>query len=702
MKKLLFSLVLFFIFSCSTDNTSFINSTLSESKKYKSIITRDIWGVPHIQGERDADVAFGLAYAHAEDDIKNIAENMDLYRAQMGLKIGYEGATSDYLIKTLRIREMINENYLSDLSVGVRNILEAYATGLNYWGSLNPDNHYIKYFPFTKEDIVAGFAIQNLFFSGVVNSIKKLENESSSKDQERSARDSILEWESLVLGSNAFAISPVKSDDGTTRLMINSHQPLDGPLAWYEAHLQSEEGWNMMGGLFPGSPFIFVGFNENIGWGLTVNKPDLSDIFLLSINPDNSNQYLLDDNWVNFTTRIIELPIKLFGPFYWTFKREVHYSVHGPILETKNGVYAIRYAGMSDIKQVDQWYKLNKSNNLEEWLNAMKLRSIISFNAIYADAKSNILFLHNSSSPLRNESINWINPVDGSVSDLIWNETVPFEDLPLIINPESGWLASTNQDPFKVTSKKSNLDPKNYSQTLGLQTRMTNRANRVIELFNKNKTVSAKLFEDIKYDNQYSKDSRAYQYLNNILKAKFETKELIEAQTLLKNWNLKTNLMNRSAPLGVCIISYEWIAEQENEEVIDPIKAFKTCVKEIKDIYHRIDPLWSERNFIVRGDRKIPVQGGPDTLRAIYGIQQDDGSLKASGGDGLYIFLEWDKNQTIKAKSIHQYGSSTQNKTSRHFDDQMDLYAKEEMKDTFFKTFKLKKNIETVTKVPFE
>lgn len=70
-------------------------------------------------------------------------------------------------------------------------------------------------------------------------------------------------------------VSPLGSDDGATRLMINSHQPLTGPVAWYEAHLQSEEGLNIMGGLFPGSPKVGVGFTKFHGWGGTVNKPDL-------------------------------------------------------------------------------------------------------------------------------------------------------------------------------------------------------------------------------------------------------------------------------------------------------------------------------------------------------------------------------------------------------------------------------------------
>ena len=165
-----YSLFLFIsiLISCSSQKESCRNSSLLEASQYKATITRDIWGVPHIQGKRDSDVAFGLAFAHAQDDIKNIAENMDLYRARMGLKTGYEGAISDYLIKTLGIRKRIKDNYNIELSPEVRKVVEGYTAGLNYWGAINLDNHYLDYFPFSKEDIIAGFAIQNLFFSGVV------------------------------------------------------------------------------------------------------------------------------------------------------------------------------------------------------------------------------------------------------------------------------------------------------------------------------------------------------------------------------------------------------------------------------------------------------------------------------------------------------------------------------------------------------
>ena len=75
-------------------------------------------------------------------------------------------------------------------------------------------------------------------------------------------------------GSNAFAIHPSRSRSGEAFLVINAHQPLEGPAAFYEAHVQSEQGWNMLGGLFPGGCLIFHGTNENLGWAHTVHTQD--------------------------------------------------------------------------------------------------------------------------------------------------------------------------------------------------------------------------------------------------------------------------------------------------------------------------------------------------------------------------------------------------------------------------------------------
>ena len=696
MRVLILVGLVFCLISCQSLDKNQKSIYLDKSKNYKAEITRDIWGVPHVYGKTDADAAFGLAYAHAEDDFKNIAENMYLYRAQMGLRDGASGAVQDYLIKVLKIRERIQENYLKDLDESVRKILEAYAIGINYWMIQNPENEYNHFFPVTEKDIVAGFAIQNLFFSGVVSSIEKLQREEVSNEEYAV----LYKNQEFVTGSNVLAVNSSKTKDGSTRIIINSHQPLDGPLAWYEAHIKSEEGWNMMGGLFPGSPFIFVGFNENIAWGFTVNKPDLSDSYLLEINPENKNQYLLDGKWEDFSTERIKLPIKIFGPINWTIEREAKYSEHGPVLEVGDKSYALRFSGMADIKQVNQWFAMNKANSLKEWMDAMKKRSIISFNGVFADKEDNIYFLHNASSPRRQQGINWKGIIDGTKSELIWNSLVGFDEIPQLLNPSSGWIASTNQDPFKVTDPSDNLNPKDFSPTLGLQTRMTNRAYRAIELFGEFEKVDEKVFDLIKFDNKYSKESRSYKYIATLFDRNFEDEDMKSSIEVLKNWDLHTNYENTSAALGVCVLSSEWISEQGQRIPQDPEISLRDCISELSNTYGKINPPWSERNFIVRGNKKVSVQGGPDVLRAIYGRNDDEGDLKASGGDGLYIHVSWDKDGVQNSKSIHQYGSSTQNIKSQHYDDQIELYVDEKYKPTFFKEENLSKNTSKIYTVP--
>ena len=93
---------------------------------------------------------------------------------------------------------------------------------------------------------------------------------------------------------------------------------------------------------------------------------------------------------------------------------------------------------------------------------------------------------------------------------------------------------------------------------------------------------------------------------------------------------------------------------------------------------------WKEVSFLERGNNLVHIQGGPDVLRAIYSPRTEDGILKAVAGDGLYIYVKWNNEQELISKSIHQFGSATIDRTSDHYDDQIHLFAREELKNTFF------------------
>lgn len=667
---------------------------LARGEPYHVTIHRDNWGVPHIFGKTDADTAFGFAYAQAEDDWKDIEAGIPVYRGTSGLYNGKEGATTDYLVQWLNIRPTINEKYATDLDQNTRNYLEAFADGLNYWAAQHPEQVNRSLFPITAQDLVAAYVFQHLLFYGFEGELKKLNARSNGAEQAVALGS--VSFNGVPVGSNAFAVAPTNTPDGATRLLINSHQPLTGPVAWYEAHIRSEEGLDFMGGTFPGSPTMGLGFNRNIAWGVTVNKPDLVDIFRLTLNPEKSNQYRLDGNWVEFEKQTARIPVKLFPGLVWTFEREILRSKHGPVLKTDTGTYAIRYAGIDEIRQPQQWHRMNKANSLKQWRDAMSMQSFASFNFVFADKLGNISFVHNSLTPMRKPGPDWQGDLPGDDSSLIWQDYLPWEELPQITNPPSGYLHSANQSPFRVSAPGSNPDEKRYRIEQGFPTRMTNRAYRGLELFEQYSPISREDMHRIKYDNAYSTASRSYRYIASLFDKDFSREpDLQQAQKLLKQWNLHTDYENPAAALAVCVLSPEWSAEQ-NGVPAPPVKAeLERCSRLLFEVFGRIDPPWEQVNRFIRGDFDEPIQGGPDVLRAVYGRGlEEDGHLTDVGGDGLFYFVEWDADGNLFVEGIHPFGSATQDTSSPHYADQSPLFVTETTKYPYYDPIDLMSHIE--------
>ncbi len=666
---------------------------------YHVVIKRDIWGVPHIEGKKDRDVAFGFAYAQAEDHYEIIEESFRMYRGQQSASVGYSGIALDYLIQLLEISRTVSEKYDGELSDDAKAILTGFSDGINYWAAQHPERVDQHLYPVSSQDIVAAFSTQHLLFYGFQNHVMALFGDErlypiSLVSTETALR--LSHQDPLPIGSNAFAVAPGKSTDGKTRLLINSHQPLTGPVTWFEAHLKSETGWHMMGGAFPGSPLLFVGVNEHVGWGATVNKPDLVDVFVLDINPENENQYRLDGRWVDLVVKEAAIRVKLLGNFYWTVKKERLYSEHGPVLRRDHGTYAIRYAGQGEIRQIDQWLAMNKATGMESWRDAMRMLALSSFNFIVADRAGNIGFFHNSQSPIRKAGYDWKQYLPGNRGDLIWEDYLPFDDLPQLVNPESGYLFSANQSPFRVTADPYNQKRSDYPETYGFPKRMTNRATRGLALFETMDKIGEAEFQKIKFDKYYARDSRAIHYLSGLDAITSEGNSRYgKAQRFLKGWDLGTDVANTGAALGVCVISDEWTSEQKGATVPGIKAVFERCVDRLYDIYGRVDVAWGDVNRLTRGDVNLPVAGGPDIMRAVYGTGlAENGYLTAVAGDGLFIFASWDEGGVLETESIHQFGSATLDKDSKHYADQAALFADEKMKPTYFGEGQLEGHIE--------
>ncbi|MDE2164411.1 MAG: acylase [Alphaproteobacteria bacterium] len=655
---------------------------IAHAAKYDVRIRRDTWGVPHILGRTDADVAFGLGFAHSEDDFATIQQVALATRGELAASIGPKGAVTDYLVHLFRVWETVNARYQKDLPPDVRRVAEAYADGVNYYAALHPDKVQPGLLPLTGKDIVAGFVFKTPFFYGLDSTLRKLTADTGGKPLPE-------------IGSNGVAVGPRRSADGATRLLVNSHQPYVGPVSWYEVVLQSGEGWHVAGGLFPGSPVMLHGHNEHLGWANTVNKPDLADIYRLTINPANPDQYLLDGKWRNFEKSDAAIRVKLFGPLFWTFHREVLYAAQGPVFKTDHGVFAIRYAGMNEVRQLLQYYRLNKARNLEEWKNAMRLQALPSINYIYADEKGNIGYVYNGEFPVRKPGFNWQGFLPGDRSDLIWHSYLPFDKIPQLWNPKSDFVFNSNNTPFQATAPEDDLKPADFPPTLGIQTNMTNRALRALETYGADTAITADAFRRYKFDLTYSVHSEIMRMIAEVLKVDpGNDPELKQAQQILRAWNRRTDIHNRGAALAVLMAMRVMPADADGPWKETPLAALKQAMAVLKKHFGRLDPEWGEVNRFRRGRLDLPIDGGPDIYRAVYGVPQKDGTLTAVDGDTFIMFVTWDKNGKLSSESIHQFGSATLDKTSPHYSDQSPLFVAMRLKPVWFTEAELKGHIE--------
>jgi len=654
---------------------------------YDVRVRRDEWGVPHVIGREDPDAAFGLGYAQAEDDFVTLQTGTLTARGQLASIQGPSGLESDYRVQLMDVWGVIERRYDKDLLEPVKKVLDAYAAGINAYAARHPDKAIPGMAPFTGRDLVAGMIFNSPTFYGL-DGVFRQTMAPTGKPVDSITRQ--LSEPALPTGSNGLAVGPARSSDGATRLLVNSHQPFSGPFAWYEAVVESGSGWHVAGGFFPGSPFMLHGHNAHLGWANTVNNPDLADVYELKINPANPDQYQLDGVWKTFEKRTVQIKVKQADGSLQMTEREVLRSAHGPAVRTDHGVFAIRYAGMDEVRQAQQYFALNKAKDLAEWKAAMALQALPSINYVYADEKGNIGYVYNARFPVRKEGVDWSGVLPGDRSDLIWTELVPFAAIPQLWNPKSGYVFNSNNTPFQATDPADDLRPDAYPKTMGIQTNMTNRALRVLETFGQTPFISSGQFNLFKYDVAYSNRSDVARLARAlaVMDVKGEA-ELLTAQAVVRAWDLKATTNSRGAALVLITAAIL----QQGGGAVQPLDGFKQAIAMLKTYYGRMDPTWGEVNRIRRGKLDMPVEGGPDTYRAIYGRYGADGRLVALAGDTYIMFVSWTREGQLSSRSVHQFGSATQDATSPHYADQTPLFVEERTKPVYFTEDQLKPHI---------
>jgi acyl-homoserine-lactone acylase len=634
-------------------------------------IARDSFGVPHIFAPTDAEVAYGLAWANAEDDFTTLQLVVLSGKAMLGSALGKKGAQADYVVNLLRCRQLV-DNQWQTLSPDFVELIKGYVAGLNAYAKDFPGQiKYKKAFPFDEKEYLTAVVFSISIFCGVDRVLPQI----------LSGKIATIGFTSK--GSNAFAFHPSRTTTGEAFLAINAHQPVEGPTAFYEAHLQSEEGWNILGGLFPGGCLIFHGTNENLGWAHTVNNQDKIDVFQLQMNPNNKNQYLFDGEWINLEVTKAKLHVKGIPV---TIGKKVYWSKYGATVKSKQGVFSIRLGANMDCKALEQWYRMNKAKNFTEFYKALSMVSLPMFNIMYADRYDTIFYISNGKIPFRNPDpkYQWRSTVTGNTSATLWNEFKPITALPQCINPPSGYLFNTNHSPFLATDPIYNLNPKLFDNNDGYELFDNNRSKRFTELMKGVDKMDYEHFKRIKFDEQYPATLQFAYTIDSMMHLDANAYPLLKDIIInFQQWDKNATANSKGA--AVFLLIYQYLAKKlagnpaRAVTVQEGIETYQYVYNYMMKYFNSTNLVLGDIQKLVRGDDARPAGGLPDVLAAAYTAPYKNGMLRVTTGDAYICFVRYPKNGLPIIESVNTFGASS-HPDSPHYKDQMELFQHHQTK----------------------
>ncbi|MBK9390743.1 MAG: acylase [Bacteroidetes bacterium] len=658
---------------------------LSKSQKDTEILW-DKFGVPHIYAPDGA----GMYYAFGRAQMESHSILMlKLYAQARGRAAEYFGRNyleSDKLMHLFGISEKAEECYNTQTGE-YKLYLDSFVKGINDYAAENiasiPDD-YKKILPVTSSDVMAHtIRVLCIEFLGMedIATVKRLTEP----------------------GSNAMAISPVRSESGNSILVSNPHLPWSDFFTWYEAHLVSKD-FNLYGVSLVGMPSVTIAFNEYLGWTHTVNTIDASDRYELELKDGG---YVLDGKIIQFEKKTVSIGILENDGSISKEEFEFRYSEHGPVVGEKGEkAWAVRIAGLDNGRIFEQYHKMGRAKSLPEFEEAVKMLQNPMFNIVYADRDGNILYLFNGNVPVRKSGdfSFWSGTINGTSSDLIWKEYHTYESLPKVINPPSGFLQNCNDPPWNCTWPAV-LKPADFPPYMS-PVRMGLKPQRAVNLIRAHEKLTFDDMVDIKLNTGMESADR---FLDDLLKAaeKSTDKNVTDAAAVLRKWDRKSDPESRGAILfaawwdsRVDLAEIPW----SNDEPVttprgikNPEKAIELLAKAAENVtkkYGSADVSIGEVFRLRINGHDYPSNGGPEyygILRAIYYTPDSDGKLSAVAGDTYYAVTEFGKK--VKAEVLLSYGNSSQ-PGSKHAGDQLQMMSEKKMRPALFYREDVEKSIE--------
>lgn len=668
----------------------------SKAQTSKTEILWDTYGVPHIYGKSQAEMYYAFGWSQMESHANLLLQLYGQARGRAAEYWGNKYLLSDKQIHLFNLPEQAKKSYALQRPT-YKLYLDAFVKGLNAYAKAHPDKigkEFQQVLPVTAYDVLAhNTRVICLEFLG--------------------RADIATSYRSLLPGSNSMAIAPSRSQSKNAMLLTNPHLSWSDFFTFYEAHLNAP-GFSAYGVTLIGFPGLNIAFNQNLGWTHTVNTIDASDRYELTLKDDG---YLLDDSKLLFEKRSVNIKV---AQDDGTLKEEnviFKYSKHGPVIGEKNGkAYAVRIAGLENAFMAEQYHKMGMAKNLVEFETAVKMLQNPMFNIVYADKAGNIMYLFNGNVPVRMEGDwrFWNGTINGTSSKYIWNKTHPYNDLPKLLNPSTGFVQNANDPPWTSTYPVA-LDPKKFPAYMS-PLDMGLRAQRAVNMIKDDASISYDELIGYKLNTEME---AAHRFLDDLFAAvdQFPDSTASKAVTVLTAWDKSSNADSKGA-----ILFEQWFNKLNRDIVAKPwnlaeplttpdgfkdakkaVELLVVAANEVVKKYGSLDVSYGELNRFRAVNFDYPANGGSDRLgvfRTMHFREDKDKKNRVVHGDTYVAITEFGKK--VKANVLLSYGNSSQ-PGSKHSGDQLELLSQKKLRTALLEKSDVLKNLEkkeviTITK----
>ncbi len=560
-------------------------------------VVRDNWGVPHIYAANSHDLFFAQGYVHAQDRFWQ----MEFWRRQgtgtLSEILGESALDIDRFLRTVGWHRTAAEE-LERINADDLAVLESYAEGVNAYISTHEKRlglefamlglTGVKFEPQPWEPFhtltwakamawdLGGNRSAELLRAQIAaklgpSAVNELMppypddypvivphplTEASLETVPDVAFDAhfLSQGESEGLGSNNWVIAGERTETGMPLLANDPHLGIQMPSIWYEVGLHCEPVGedcpiNVGGASFAGVPGVIIGHNESIAWGVTNLGPDVQDLFIEKINPENPNQYEYQGEWLDM--EIVREEIAVAGEDEPVVV-DVRITRHGPIINDVVGgpeedwsfgwePLAFSWTALQPGTLVHSILMLNQAGDWDEFREAVSYWDTPSQNFVYADVEGNIGYQSPGRIPIRAAGDGSM-PVPGWSGEYEWESYIPFDELPRAFNPAEGYIVTANNAVVRP----------DYDHFLTNDWAPGYRARRIVEMIEADDSIS---LEDIKVMQGNSSPIYAEDILPYLLVLPAQSsgvvseRRLEDAMELLRAWDGRADRDSAGAAL---------------------------------------------------------------------------------------------------------------------------------------------------------